>query len=418
MRRTDAELRVAAVAVTGPAPRTNLILRPQCSDARNRPGHLPPARQQLDGRRLTRPTPRTRTRTRSDWAGAHRAANPSLAPGRCLVVGTSQGLRARVRPLPGERVLRIASTREDGRREGPVELPLDAPGELRRVARAGGFWAYVAGTALRLVTDFELDGGLDIDNWSTTLPLKKGLSSSAASFVLVARAFSVAFQLRLSARGEMAYAYAGERETPSLCGRMDQALAFGSVPVSVSFDGDRLDMERLSVGAAMHFLLVDLGGRGKDTVRILAALNDAYPVAADAQQEALQLTLGPANLKHVAAAEAAIVAGDLPALGATMTAAQHAFDAAAGPLCPSQLGPTGSPKLHALLGRTDLQPFIFGGKGVGSQGDGTAQLLCRDAAAQAALMKVLQADGLSCLPLAVRPGGAGVPRSVVAPPVV
>ena len=86
----------------------------------------------------------------------------------------------------------------------------------------GGFWAYVAGTALRLVTDFELDGGLDIDNWSTTLPLKKGLSSSAASCVLVARAFSVAFQLRLSARGEMAYAYAGERETPSLCGRMRQ----------------------------------------------------------------------------------------------------------------------------------------------------------------------------------------------------
>ena len=364
----------------------------------------------LPRRRLTT-TPK---QTRSDWAGAHRAANPALAPGRCLVVGTSQGLRARVRPLRSP-VLRVASAREDGRREGPVELPLDAPGELRRVARAGGFWAYVAGTALRLVTDFELDGGLDIDNWSTTLPLKKGLSSSAASCVLVARAFSVAFGLRLSARGEMAYAYAGERETPSLCGRMDQALAFGPVPVSVSFDGDRLDVEQLSVGAPMFFLLVDLGGR-KDTVLILAALNGAYPVAADARQEALQLTLGPANLKHVAAAEAAIAAGDLPALGATMTAAQRAFDAAAGPLCPSQLGPAGSPKLHALLGRADLRPFIFGGKGVGSQGDGTAQLLCRDAAAQAALMKVLQADGLSCLPLAVRPGGAGVPRSVVAPP--
>lgn len=30
----------------------------------------------------------------SDWAGALRARRPGLAPGRCLVAGTDQGLRA------------------------------------------------------------------------------------------------------------------------------------------------------------------------------------------------------------------------------------------------------------------------------------------------------------------------------------
>jgi hypothetical protein len=49
----------------------------------------------------------------------------------------------------------------------------------------------------------------------TTLPLKKGLSSSAALCVLVARAFSRAYALRLTTRGEMQYAFEGERLTPS-----------------------------------------------------------------------------------------------------------------------------------------------------------------------------------------------------------
>ena len=52
----------------------------------------------------------------------------------------------------------------------------------------------------------------------TTLPLKKGLSSSAAVCVLVARAFNQAYGLRLTTRGEMQYAYEGERMTPSQVG--------------------------------------------------------------------------------------------------------------------------------------------------------------------------------------------------------
>lgn len=74
-------------------------------------------------------------------------------------------------------------------------------------------------------------GGLVLDNHTTTLPPRKGLSSSAAICVLVARAFSTAYGWGLTPRQEMEIAYRGERLTPSACGRMDQACAFGSVPV-------------------------------------------------------------------------------------------------------------------------------------------------------------------------------------------
>lgn len=57
-----------------------------------------------------------------------------------------------------------------------------------------------------------------------------------------------------------------------------------------------------------------------------------------------------------------------------MAEAQAEFDRRAGPVCPSQLT---APVLHRLLSHAPLQPLVWGGKGVGSQGDGTAQLLCK-----------------------------------------
>ena len=55
------------------------------------------------------------------------------------------------------------------------------------------------------------------------LPIKSGLSSSAAICVLVARAFNEMYELQLNTMGEMNIAFYGEQRTPSRCGRLDQA---------------------------------------------------------------------------------------------------------------------------------------------------------------------------------------------------
>jgi galactokinase len=131
----------------------------------------------------------------------------------------------------------------------------------RSEAKAGGFWAHVAGTAYKMVVEHAV-AGLRIDNYRTTLPFKKGLSSSAAVCVAVrhhpdlaksiaqlpgmlsthnrgytcmqqvARSFNRAYGLQLSTRGEMECAYQGERLTPSLCGRMVSTL-----PVAAGYVG-------------------------------------------------------------------------------------------------------------------------------------------------------------------------------------
>lgn len=45
----------------------------------------------------------------------------------------------------------------------------------------------------------------------------------------------------------MELAYQAEVLTPSKCGRMDQACAFGSQPVAITYDADHLEVAPLQV---------------------------------------------------------------------------------------------------------------------------------------------------------------------------
>jgi len=342
----------------------------------------------------------------SDWAGGFRTASrPEIAPGATLVVGLShEGLHARARRRKG--LLVIRSVLDSGEVVGPTELPMDAE-HLLRVAKEGGFWCYVAGVAARVLAAYPQVQGLELDNYRTTLPVKKGLSSSAAMCVLVARAFSRAFGLDLSIRGEMEFAYQGEICTPSQCGRMDQACAYGPRPVLMRHDGDNLDVEELNVGAPLYYAVADLHA-AKSTRVIIDALRGAYPVASTSVHEEVQMLLGETNLDITRRAIEFIAGGDAPSLGALMCEAQAAFDAAGGAACPDELT---APKLHRVLSHAGLRECTWGGKGVGSQGDGTVQFLCKGEAGLKQAASILRDElGLTTLTLTIGP--AGLPGDV------
>jgi UTP-glucose-1-phosphate uridylyltransferase/mevalonate kinase len=331
----------------------------------------------------------------SDWAAGHRRQNSALEKGHTIITGTNQGLHARVTPHANE--LSLRSVLPDGTvQTRSVSM---APEALLAEAQAGGFFSYAAGVAYQVRTNWQV-GGLAIDNYLTDLPIKKGLSSSAAVCVLVARAFNRLYDLQLTVRGEMDLAYRGEITTPSRCGRMDQGCAFGARPVMMTFDQDIVEVEELSAGAVLHFLIVDLKG-AKDTIKILSDLNRSYPFARTPRDREVQEYLGPVNRRIVQAAAQAIEAGDAPGLGALMREAQALFDARLGPSSPEELA---APLLHTLLAYAPLQELVHGGKGVGSQGDGTAQLLCRGPAERERAAALVKAKlGMDAMPLDIRP---------------
>jgi UTP-glucose-1-phosphate uridylyltransferase/mevalonate kinase len=333
----------------------------------------------------------------SDWAGGYRRINSDISKGYTLITGTDQGIYAEVGPHPNSLVL--SSTLVDGEKLGPYEIPME-PAALLQEAQTGGFWSYAAGVAYQILTHYHVRGVV-IDNYKTDLPIKKGLSSSAAICVLTARAFNRIYDLKMTVRGEMEAAYQGEIATPSRCGRMDQGCAFGNRPVLMTFDGDHLDVAELRVPADLHLIVVDLQAQ-KDTTEILASLNRSFPFAETEVDRGVQQLLGPINEGLVRQAVEALENGNGERLGALMVEAQSMFDKLGAPRCPEELS---APVLHRVLSCEELQPYIHGGKGVGSQGDGTVQFLARSEEDRQAAIDIIERDlALPCLTLTLRAG--------------
>ena len=151
----------------------------------------------------------------SDWAGKYRNINEKIEKGYAIVTGIEEGIHAFA--YPDERL--IIEYTSDADLIFSCDMKAEA---LQKVAEEGGFFCYIAGTAFAIKERYNV-GGVRIVIDHVTLPMKKGLSSSAAICVLVTRAFNQIYHLHLNTRGEMNLAYEGEITTPSRCGKLDQA---------------------------------------------------------------------------------------------------------------------------------------------------------------------------------------------------
>ena len=327
----------------------------------------------------------------SDWAGGYRRTDSTIPKGYCLIIGTDQGIQATVSRDRDKLV--IDSTLPDGRKLGARSFDMTDE-ELVECAKGGGFYSYCAGVAYQILKRHRV-GGVKIESDMMNLPIRKGLSSSAAVCVLTARAFNRLYDLKLTIRGEMELAYFGEITTPSRCGRMDQGCAYGKTPVFLTFDGDDMEVEELHPQADIYMLIVDLRA-GKNTMKILADLNSCYPHGMGKIGEDVRYYLGPVNGELLAEARKAVEQGDAEEVGTLMTEAQRLFDQFMAPACPSELE---APKLHKVLGYSPIQELIWGGKGVGSQGDGCAQFVARGKEEREELKRRLAELDVECFEL-------------------
>ena len=330
----------------------------------------------------------------TDWAGHYRTMNADIPAGASIVTGIEQGIYAEVEKSPIFEMYSDAPEINSLWSDFSCRM---SETELKAVAKSGSFFCYCAGVASYMLEWYKV-GGVRIRITAMTLPMKSGLSSSAAICVLVARAFNLLYKLNLNTLGEMNIAYLGELRTSSRCGRLDQACAFGVKPNLMTFDGDEIEVKSLNVKKELHWVFADLCA-SKDTIKILADLNKAYPFASNAAEENLHKALGEWNHEIVDRAIKYMAEGDREALGRLMTEAEEMFDRYIAPMSPALW----APKLHQVLHDEKIQPLVYGGKGVGSHGDGSVQFLARNAEAQQQLIDYLNAQGMKAYPLTLHP---------------
>lgn len=330
----------------------------------------------------------------TDWAGHYRTMNADIKPGAAIVTGIEQGIYAEVEKSSIFELYSSAGEIKDVWQDFSCRMD---EMELKRIAKSGSFFCYCAGVASYMLEWYKV-GGVRIRITDMTLPMKSGLSSSAAICVLVARAFNQLYNLNLNTLGEMNIAYLGELRTSSRCGRLDQACAFGVKPNLMTFDGDEIEVRSLNVKKPLHWVFADLCAE-KDTIKILSDLNKAYPFPNSDAERALHDALGQQNLELVDQAIKYMAAGDAESLGKLMTKAEELFDKNVAPMSPALW----SPKLHSVLQDPKIQPLVWGGKGVGSHGDGSVQFLAKTEESQQQVADYLNQQGMKAYTLTLKP---------------
>lgn len=168
----------------------------------------------------------------------------------------------------------------------------------------------------------------------------------------------------------------------------------------MDFDGVEVDSKELRVGSSFYWVIANLMA-SKDTIKILADLNKAYPFASNEKEQKVQEALGKNNQEIIKKAISLLEKGDAEALGNLMVESQKLFDEKIAPLSDELTAPV----LHSVLDDPKIKPFVYGCKGVGSQGDGTVQFLAKGEKEAEELQKYLEKNrGMPSFTLTLKPG--------------
>lgn len=292
----------------------------------------------------------------SDWAASYRSKNKKIEKGYAIVAGLNLGVY-----LKGWRSDDFSYKYND------KEIHISCE-ELMNYFKKD-FFEYVIASARIMQKKYSVRGARVICE-KMTLPMKKGLASSAAICVAVIRLYNLLYDLKLSIEEEMELAYEAEISTGSMCGKMDQICAYGQGIRKICFDKDTIKVSPLKNQKELCFVLVDLNGV-KDTKKILADLNSVYPFPNSEQEMELVYALGEYNHQSIINAEKLILNGNVLELGYVLNNFQKNFDKKVA-VFSDELK---APRLHGLIEYSSMIDGVLACKGVGSQGDGMAQLL-------------------------------------------
>jgi galactokinase len=284
----------------------------------------------------------------SDWASDYGFT------GQCLVTNTNQAVS-----LVG------APSHECSIHENGKTLVCAANSQaLLKYAHHNGYMGYFYGVMSHLV---EYGKGLSVTVVENTIPKKIGLSSSAAFCCALAELYHKVYKVPYDVEKIMDIAYKGERETGSMCGRMDQ-YCYAPGLKALRLEAGKVTVHSIKPGAPLHFVVVDFK-KEKNTIGILKDLNEAVRNG----EEWIVKYFKEYNHIYFSNILIGIQNGDLERAGYWMRVANDGFNNNVSRY--SYHLPTFLSEM--FLEREDIRALTWGGKEMGSRGDSNLLLLTK-----------------------------------------
>lgn len=297
----------------------------------------------------------------SDWAGKFNRGIGS----HCVIALLDKGIYAKIKK---------SNTFKISFKDKKLECELE---QLNEVAKSDSFFRYAAGTAYQINNG----KGIDIKITKMDLPIGKGLASSATACVLIAEAYNKLYNIFLTPSDIMRYAYLGETFAYSKCGRGDQVAAYRKKVTRLIFNNDTVKVAPIKLKGTFYFVIVDLQS-SKSTNVICRDLQDNF-----LKQKSIQQFIEEDNTIFCNMAEEALAKGNPALLGECMNISFKYFDLKMAPYSPEQLK---APKLHSLAKDNFIRINSYGIKGIGAQGDGSAQILCKSKRTMKNIIKYIE----------------------------
>ena len=309
----------------------------------------------------------------SDLVGPYLSKNKSLIPGCAIAVALKKGIYLKAKK---SNIFKY----ENGEYAFECEI---TENRLKQEAEGSTFYSYMCGTILYLKKNYKISG-IDIEIEKMDLPMKKGLSSSAAICIAVAKSYNMLYNLNLTDNDIKKIAYEGELLAQSKCGKLDQESIMNDKISYITFNENEVVSKPITVKENVYVTMVDLNSE-KDTRAIMRAVNNALPFAKNEKDNAIHQIIGIENKKRVQTVANALKEGDIKKIGETFSETQQVMDKAI-IACEEFKAPV----LHKVLGDENIKQLTYGGKSVGSGGDGTALLVCKDERSQQELSEYIQ----------------------------
>lgn len=310
----------------------------------------------------------------SDWTCEYKFDNQDIIVGRVITSKIDKGIYATACQ---------SETLKFHMGEYNFECAMDEE-LLDEEAKSDSFYSYICGVTLHMLRKYNIKG-ISVDVVYNTLPMKKGLASSAAICSVFVKAFNDLYSLNLSENELMNDAYFGERLALSCCGRLDQiVLKREDSLFKMIFHEDCVSISSINVKKEMNLVIVDLMA-SKDTKKILSSLRSCYPFAKNSKQKKVRAMLEEQNYLLVEEMQQAIEEGNLEKVGSLFVQSQAEIDQAGIPICSEYKAPI----LHSILEDEYIQKLSYGARGIGAGGDGSAQILAKDKTSQQKILKYL-----------------------------